>query len=134
MARTGRESCHYCQRYPVGQARAGDVMGGRRWLVIGGLITVALAATLTTCSRPDDLAIRNESPTDVTVLTGDEEFTVSGRGGVVMLHYGCTPGDVTVTFTSGQAVVVVPGPVCPEQQIVVYDGKVELQPASANDT
>jgi len=108
-------------------------MGGRRWLVIGGLITVALAATLTTCSRPGDLAIRNESPTDVTVLTGDEELTISAGGGAAILHYGCTPGDVTVKFTSGQ-VVVVPGPVCPEQQIVVYDGKVELLPASANNT
>ena len=108
-------------------------MGGRRWLVIGGLITVALAATLTTCSRPGDLAIRNESPTDVTVLTGDEEVTVSAGGGAAILHYGCTPGDVTVEFTSGQ-VVVVSGPVCPEQRIVVRDGKVELQPASANDT
>jgi len=106
-------------------------MGGRRWLVIGGLVTVALAATLTTCSRPGDLAIRNESPTDVTVLTGDEEVTVSAWGGAAILDYGCTPGDVTVEFTSGQ-VVVVSGPVCPEQQIVVYDGKVELQPASAN--
>jgi len=106
-------------------------MGRRPWLVTGGLIAVALAATLTTCSRPGDLAIQNRSPADVTVLTGDEEFTVSGRGGAVMHRYGCTPGDVTVKFTSGQ-VVVVPGPVCPEQQIVVYDGKVDLQPASAN--
>jgi hypothetical protein len=31
-------------------------------------------------------------------------------------------------------VVVVSGPVCPEQQIVVYDGNVELQPAAANNT
>jgi hypothetical protein len=108
-------------------------MGSRPWLVIGGLITVALAATLTTCSGPGDLAIRNESPTDVTVLTGDEELTISGWGGATMHHYGCTPGDVTVEFTSGQSVVV-SGPVCPEQQIVVYDGKVELQPASANNT
>jgi hypothetical protein len=30
--------------------------------------------------------------------------------------------------------VVVSGPVCPEQQIVVRDGKVEPQPASANNT
>lgn len=104
-------------------------MGRRRWLVTGGLITVALAATLMTCSGPGDLAIRNESPTDVTVLTGDEELTISAGGGAAILDYGCTPGDVTVKFTSGQ-VVVVPGPVCPEQQIVVYDGKVELQPAS----
>ena len=106
-------------------------VGRRRWLVTGWLITVALAAILTTCSRPGDLGINNRSPTDVTVLTGDEEDTISGWGGVVMHHHGCTPGDVTVKFTSGQ-VVVVPGPVCPEQQIVVYDGKVELQPASAN--
>jgi len=106
-------------------------MGRRPWLVTGGLITVALAATLTTCSRPGDLAIQNRNPTDVTVLAGEEELTVPGWGGVVMHHYGCTPGDVTVKFTSGQ-VVVVPGPVCPEQQIVVYDGKVDLQPASTN--
>ena len=94
---------------------------------------MALAATLTTCSRPGDLAIRNESPTDVTVLTGDEELTISAGGGASILDYGCTPGDVTVKFTSGP-VVVVPGPVCPEQQIVVYDGKVELLPATANNT
>ena len=106
-------------------------MGRRRWLVTGGLITVALAATLITHKIPGDLTIRNESPTDVTVLTGDEELTVSAWGGAGLLDYGCTPGDVTVKFTSGQ-VVVVPGPVCPEQQIVVYDGKVELLPASAN--
>jgi hypothetical protein len=108
-------------------------MGRRLWLVIGGLVTVALAATLTTCSRAGDLAVRNESPTDVTVLIGDEKDTVPGWGGFTIHHYGCTPGDVTVEFTSGK-VAVVSGPVCPEQQIVVYDGKVELQPASANNT
>jgi hypothetical protein len=106
-------------------------MGRRLWLVTGGLITVALAATLITHKIPGDLTIRNESPTDVTVLTGDEKYTVPGWGGVSFLDYGCTPADVTVKFTSGK-VVVVPGPVCPEQQIVLYDGKVELQPASAN--
>jgi hypothetical protein len=105
-------------------------MGRRLWLVTGGLVTVALAATLTTCSRPGDLTFRNESLTDVTVLMGDQKETVSAGGGFTIIHYGCTPGDVTVKFTSGQ-VVVVPGPVCPEQQIVVHDGKVELQPASA---
>jgi|SRR5450631_385525 len=108
-------------------------MGRRPWLFIGGLITVALAATLTTCSRPGDLSFRNESRADVTVLIGNEKSTVSGWSGFTIHHYGCTPGDVTVKFTSGQ-VVVVSGPVCPEQQIVVYDGKVEVQPASANNT
>jgi len=106
-------------------------MGRRLWLVIGGLITVVLAATVITPKIPGDLTFRNESRTDVTVLTGDEELTITAGGGASILDYGCTPGDVTVRFTSGQAVVV-SGPVCPEQQIVVYDGKVKLQTASAN--
>jgi hypothetical protein len=109
-------------------------MRGRTWLVLGGLITVALAATLATYNDPGDLAISNESSAEVTVLTGDNEATVPATGGTVLLDYGCTPGDITVKFTSGPAVVV-PGPVCPGQQIVVRrDGKVELQPASANNT
>jgi len=82
-------------------------MGGRGWLVTGGLIAVA-------------------------VLIGDQKDTVSAGGGFITMHYGCTAGDVTAKFTSG--LVVVPEPVCPEQQIVVYDGRVELQPASANGT
>lgn len=55
-------------------------MGGRRRLVTGGLITVTLAATLMTCSGAGDLAINNRSPTGVTVLTGDEELTISAGG------------------------------------------------------
>jgi hypothetical protein len=106
-------------------------MGRRLWLVTGGLISVGLAATLIAHKIPGDLAVSNKSPADVTVVFGNEKDTVSAGGGVSFLDYGCTPGDVTVKFTSGK-VVVVPGPVCPEQQIVVYDGKVELQPATAN--
>lgn len=103
-------------------------MRGRSWLATSGLIIVALTATLTACSSPGDLTIRNEGPTDVTVSTGEDEVTVSAWGGAAILDSGCTPGDVTVDFTSGEAVVV-SGPVCPEQQIVVRDGKVKLQPA-----
>jgi hypothetical protein len=104
-------------------------LGLRPLLVTGGLVSLALAATLITHKIPGDLAFRNDSPIDVTVLTGDEELTITAGGGASILDYGCSPGDVTVRFTSGK-VVVVPGPVCPEQQIVVYDGRVELQPAS----
>jgi len=108
-------------------------LGLRPWLVTGGLLTVALAAALTMCSRPGDLAFSNESSTDVTVLIGGEQNTVPSGGGFALIHYGCTPGEVTVRFSSGQ-VVVIPGPVCPDKEIVVYDGKVELQPASADNT
>lgn len=109
-------------------------MRGRTWLVSGGLITVALAVTLATYNDAGDLSISNESSTEVTVMTGDTKATVPATGGTVLLDYGCTPGDVTVKVASSPAVVV-PGPVCPEQQIVIRgDGKVELQPASANNT
>ena len=94
---------------------------------------MAMTAALAACSDAGDLAFSNDGPDDVTVATGDEEIAVSADGGVVLLDYGCTPGDVTVEFPSGE-VVVVPGPVCPEQQIVIRDGKVELEPASANGT
>lgn len=109
-------------------------MRGRAWLVVGGLITVTLAVASATYSDAGDLAISNESSAEVTVETGDTVAMVPAMGGTVFLDYGCTPGDVTVRFTSGPAVVV-PGPVCPPQQIVVRrDGKVERQTASENGT
>lgn len=109
-------------------------MRGRARLVVGGLVTVALAATLSACSDPGDLSIRNESPAEVTVLTGDEEVVVPESGGSVLLDYGCTPGDVTVEVTSGPAVVL-PGRVCPGTEIMIRrDGTVDLQPDSARST
>ena len=109
-------------------------MKGRARLVVGGLVTVAQAATLSACSDPGDLTISNDSPADVTVLIGDEEVVVPGSGGTVLLDYGCTPGDVTVEVASGPAVVL-PGPVCPGTEIMIRrDGKVELQPDSASST
>jgi hypothetical protein len=64
----------------------------------------------------------------VTVSTGDEEFAVSAGGAASILGSGCTPGDVIVEFASDQKVVV-NGPVCPDEQLVVLDGKVERRPA-----
>ena len=108
-------------------------MRGRIWFVGGGLITVALAAALSTYSEPGDLAFSNESPADVTVLTGEDQDVVPASGGTVFLNYGCTPGDITVEFSSGPAVLV-PGPVCPDQQVAVKgDGSVELRPASTSN-
>ena len=109
-------------------------MRGRTRIVVGAFVAVALAATLTACSDPGDLTIGNESPTEVTVLVGDEVVVVPESGGTVLLNYGCTPGDVTVEVTSGPAVVL-PGPVCPDTEIMIRrDGTVELQPASADRT
>lgn len=88
---------------------------------------MALTATLTACGSQGDLAILNESPKDVSVSTADDEFTISGYGGIVILNSGCIQGDVTVEFASGRTVVV-RGPICPEEQIMIRHGKVELQP------
>lgn len=103
-------------------------MGRRKRLATRQGIFVALAAAaLTACSSTGDLSIINKGPTDVTVSTGDEEVSVSGSGGVVILDYGCTSADVTVEFHSGRTVVV-SGSVCPDEQIVIHDGKVEVRP------
>lgn len=92
------------------------------------LVGVAAAVTLSACADSGDLSIVNNGPDDVWVDTGDEEFTVAEDGGVVLLNYGCTPGDVTVRFSTGTEVEV-PGPVCPEQEIVVEDETATLRPA-----
>ena len=105
--------------------------GSQERVVVGAIIAGALCATLAACADAGDLSIVNNSSTDVTVRAGGDEAdeTVSAWGGVVFLDYGCTPGDVTVEFPSGRSVVV-PGPVCPDQTIVIDDGTVELEPTA----
>ena len=112
----------------IGQPLAKDSMRNWNGFLRSGLVILTMAATLTACSSAGDLTISNESPVDVTVSTGEEEVTVSAWGGASILGYGCTPGDVIVEFASGQKVVVA-GPVCPEVQLVVLNGEVELRPS-----
>ncbi len=95
---------------------------------MGGLVGIFLTMTVTACGNQGDLSVENSGPSDVTVLTGDNELSVPASGAVALLDYGCTPGDVTVKFASGQEVLL-PGPVCPDQRIVVGDGTATLQPA-----
>jgi len=102
-------------------------------LAAGSLIGAVLAVAVPACSDPGDLTINNNGPGDVTVVTGDHEVTVDAEGGAVILDYGCTPADVTVEFSSGRQVVL-PGPVCPDQRIVVGDATATLQPVSSSQT
>ena len=95
-------------------------------LVKSGLLLAVLTAALTACSS-GDLAFSNEGSEDVTVSTGDREFTVTADGGVILLDFGCSPGGIDVEFPSGDTVVVA-GPVCPEEQVLIRDGRVDLQP------
>ena len=93
-----------------------------------GLVFLAVTATLTACSSPGDLNISDEGSSDVTDSTGDEKITVSAGGAAIILDSGCTPGDIIVEFASNQKVVV-SGPVCPDDQLVILDSKVELRPS-----
>ena len=93
-----------------------------------GVVLAGVLAAVAACSDPGDLSIVNEGPDDVVVSVDDEESEVDAGGGVVILDNGCSDGDVTVTFPSGE-VVVVPGPVCPDQEIVIGDGRAEVRPA-----
>ncbi|RLP68171.1 hypothetical protein D9V29_14160 [Mycetocola manganoxydans] len=103
-------------------------------LATGSLLGVVLAVTSTACSGPGDLNISNNGPDDVTVVIGDgEAVTVYADGGVAILGYGCTPADVTVTFASGREVVL-PGPVCSDQQITIGDDTATLGLVSSDNT
>lgn len=96
-------------------------------VLVGATVAMALAA----CSDSGDLSVVNNGPGDITVDTGDEEVVVEADGGTVLLDYGCTPGDVTITFATGSETVL-PGPICPEEEIVVGDGAATLQPAQSS--
>lgn len=104
MARVGR------------RAAAGAVLAG-------GLVAVSAS------SDAGDLSIVNEGLDDVVVAVDGDETEVDPGGGVVILDNGCTDGDVTVTFPAGE-VAVVPGPVCPDQEIVIGDGRADLRPVT----
>jgi len=104
-------------------------MGGRTRRGLCVLVAAALvAAAASACARGGDLEVSNLGPGEVVVLTGDESFTVQPDGGVLILDYGCTPGDVTVRFTDGGERVV-PGPVCSDERLVIHDGEVTVKPA-----
>ena len=81
------------------------------------------------CADAGDLSITNDGANDAVVRIGDEDVDVPGSGGVVIMDAGCTPGDVTVELRSGRSIVL-PGPVCPEQEIVISDDSATVRPAS----
>lgn len=103
-------------------------MRRRARLTLGHLVAVTLVGTTATCSGTGDLSIQNESSTDVTVVIGEDRTDVTADGGVVLLDNGCTDGDVTVEYPEGRSLVV-PGPVCPEDQVVIRDDAVDIEPA-----
>lgn len=104
----------------------GSLTERRMWVTKCGLI-IGVGAVLAGCGDSGDLAITNESAFDVTVQTGGDTVEVSAGGGVVILDSGCTDGDVTVEYPSGEEVLLA-GPVCPEQEIVVRNDEVTLHP------
>jgi ABC-type Fe3+-hydroxamate transport system substrate-binding protein len=108
-------------------------MNGAMRSATGSLIGAFLAVTLAACSDRGDLSIENNSPNEVVVVIGNEEITVDAGGGAALLDYGCTPGDITVRFASDPEVML-SGPVCPAQRVVVGDGTATLRPVAASHT
>src|SRR5690606_1359885 len=89
---------------------------------------VVIVAALAGCGSQKVLEFENLGPGTAVIDTGDESMTVEEHGGVVILDYDCTPGDVTVLFEDG-ASTVVPGPVCSDQRVVIRDGDAKVHPA-----
>lgn len=96
------------------------------WIAVSAfLVALALAA----CARPGDLSFVNDGDADATISTGDVEGVVPAGGGLVVLDYGCSQGDVGVTLGSGRTVTL-PGPVCPDQEVVIRADDAALSPPS----
>jgi predicted small lipoprotein YifL len=94
----------------------------------GVLAALVLSATLAGCGDSGDLTFWNGGTEAVTVTTDHDTFDLPPNNGSSLLDNGCNKGDVTVTFASGEAFVIA-GPVCPENQVVIRDGKVTLEAA-----
>jgi hypothetical protein len=118
--------CH-CQ-HPAGyQATLGYVVGARVWRTARGFFCVTLLlAGLAACGSSGDLTFTNEGTEAVTVTTDHDKFKLPPNSGTSILDNGCNKGNVTVTFASGSAVTI-PGPVCPDKQVVIRNGKVDLK-------
>ncbi len=102
--------------------------------VSAGALLAVMTVVLSACGDGEDLSIVNDGPDQVVVDTGDgDPSTVDPDGGVVLLDYGCTPGDVVVTFPSGRRVTV-PGPVCPGRELVIGDGTAALSDSPISST
>lgn len=104
---------------------------GTRGVWPRGRALLLLVATLclVSCSSAGDLSITNDSGEAVTVDLGDEQVEVTADGGVVLLDYGCTPGDIRVERPSGKTDDVT-GPVCADQQINIDADGVRLVPTN----
>jgi predicted small lipoprotein YifL len=99
---------------------------GRTARVRIAIAVTTLSFTLAACGGQGDLVFDNASEADVSVLRGEDEFTVEGGTTTVVLGAGCTEGEVEFTFTSG-ATVTVEGPVCPDQEFVIADDDVQVR-------
>lgn len=94
-------------------------------LAMASLVDALLVMTVTACDRKGDLQFENSGSRDVTVMAGDETLTVPGSGGVTIIHYGCTSGDITVKFASGREVLLA-GPVCPDKRVIISESTASL--------
>jgi hypothetical protein len=61
-----------------------------------------------------------------------QEGAVPGGGGLVLLGYGCTSGDVTAVLGTGRTVIL-SGPVCSDQEVVITEDDARLQTAALSD-
>lgn len=96
-----------------------------------GRVVLALAAVamLAACGAEKNLEFENLGPGTAVVDTGDQPpASVEEHGGMTILDYDCTPGDVTITFADGSSTLL-PGPICSDQRVVIKDGAASLKPA-----
>ena len=95
-------------------------------------LTLVTVAALAGCGSQGQLEFSNLGPGAAVVDTGDQAASrVEEHGGVLLLDYECTPGDVRISFEDGSSTVVL-GPICSDQRVVIKDGAATVKPARAD--
>jgi hypothetical protein len=97
--------------------------------IAGAVVAVAAVAILTSCGDGGDLTVQNDGDDAVTVEIGEEKLDVPASSAVSLLDNGCSPGDVTARFTSGEAIVL-DGPICPPDTIMIRGGDAAVRSAT----
>ncbi|WP_024285086.1 hypothetical protein [Cellulomonas sp. KRMCY2] len=108
-------------------------MNERARSIARAVVAVATVAILTSCSGGDDLTVQNDGDDAVTVEIGEETLDVPASSAVSLLDYGCSPGDVTVRFGSGE-MTVLDGPICPPDTIMIRGGEATVRSATPSAT
>lgn len=90
--------------------------------ISSGLLAVASVVFASGCGSSQGVYFWNGGPGEVSVTSGDENFTLAGNSGVELVESKCTADTVQIVFASG-ASTELKGPICSDESVLLQDDK-----------